>query len=89
MQVSRNRTKGIFDFALINTNSRRNETLMIGDCFEADIFGARQSRIDQLWFNPQGLPPQEFTPNLYGQQTGRDKNTFVNRIPKGEEEQII
>lgn len=35
---------------------------MIGDCFEADIFGARQSRIDQLWFNPQGLPPQEFTP---------------------------
>ena len=54
--------KGIFDFALINTNSRRNETLMIGDCFEADIFGAHQSRIDQLWFNPQGLPPQEFTP---------------------------
>ena len=54
--------KGIFDFALINTNSRRNETLMIGDCFEADIFGACQSRIDQLWFNPQGLPPQEFTP---------------------------
>ena len=54
--------KGIFDFALINTNSRRNETLMIGDCFEADIFGAHQSRIDQLWFNPQDLPPQEFTP---------------------------
>ena len=54
--------KGIFDFALINTNSRRNETLMIGDCFEADIFGAHQSRIDQLWFNPQGLRPQEFTP---------------------------
>ena len=81
--------KGIFDFALINTNSRRNETLMIGDCFEADIFGARQSRIDQLWFNPQGLPPHGVYPNLYGQQTGRDKNTFVNRIPKGEEEQII
>ena len=54
--------KGIFDFALINTNSRRCETLMIGDCFEADIFGAHQSKIDQLWFNPQGLPPQEFTP---------------------------
>ena len=54
--------KGIFDFALINTTPRRNETLMIGDCFEADIFGAHQSRIDQLWFNPLGLPPQEFTP---------------------------
>lgn len=54
--------KGIFDFALINTNSRRKETLMIGDSFEADIFGAHQSRIDQLWFNPQELPLQEFTP---------------------------
>ena len=54
--------KGIFDFALINTNSRRSETLMIGDCFEADIFGAHQSKIDQLWFNPQGLSPQEFIP---------------------------
>lgn len=54
--------KGIFDFALVNTNSRRSETLMIGDCFEADILGARQSRIDQLWFNPKGLPPQGFTP---------------------------
>lgn len=54
--------KGIFDFALVNTNSRRSETLMIGDCFEADIFGARQSRLDQLWFNPKGLAPQGFTP---------------------------
>lgn len=54
--------KGIFDFALINTNSRRNETLMIGDCFEADIFGAHQSKIDQVWLNPQGIAPQKITP---------------------------
>lgn len=56
--------KGIFDFALINTNSRRTETLMIGDSFEADIFGAHQSRIDQLWFNPKGDAPQGFTPTF-------------------------
>lgn len=54
--------KGIFDFALVNTNSRRKETLMIGDCFEADIFGAHQSRIDQLWLNPSELPTQGFSP---------------------------
>ncbi|MDR2118590.1 MAG: YjjG family noncanonical pyrimidine nucleotidase [Tannerellaceae bacterium] len=55
--------KEIFDFALKNTNSRRHETLMIGDCWESDIAGAHRSKIDQLWFNPHRLPPAEdFTP---------------------------
>lgn len=54
--------KGIFDFALKNTNSRRAESLMIGDSWEADIIGAYQSRIDQLWLNPEGLPSGSFTP---------------------------
>ncbi|MDR1555945.1 MAG: YjjG family noncanonical pyrimidine nucleotidase [Tannerellaceae bacterium] len=55
--------KGIFDFALKNTNSRRCEALMIGDSWETDITGAYQSEIDQLWFNPQNLSPSAgFTP---------------------------
>ena len=54
--------KGIFDFALRNTNSRRTESLMIGDSWEADIQGAYQSKIDQLWFNPEGLPAEGFQP---------------------------
>lgn len=54
--------KGIFDFALINTNSRRSETLMIGDSWEADIIGARNAKIDQLWFNPETLPAKGFIP---------------------------
>ena len=54
--------KGIFDFALKNTNSRRSETLMIGDSWEADIVGAHNSKIDQLWLNPEGLPAKGFTP---------------------------
>ena len=32
--------KEIFDFALKNTNSRRSESLMIGDSWEADIIVA-------------------------------------------------
>lgn len=52
----------IFTYALKNTNSRRVETLMIGDSWEADIVGARNSRIAQLWFNPAGLPAQGFQP---------------------------
>lgn len=54
--------KGIFDFALRNTNSRRAESLMIGDSWEADIVGAYRSKIDQVWLNPEGLPAQSFTP---------------------------
>jgi len=52
----------IFDFALKNTNSRRNESLMIGDCYEADIEGAYHAKIDQLWFNPDNLPCKTIVP---------------------------
>ena len=44
--------KKIFDYALKTTNSRRSESLMIGDSWEADIVGAQNAGIDQLWFNP-------------------------------------
>jgi len=52
----------IFDYALKSSNSRRAESLMIGDNFEADIIGAQNARIDQIWFNPscktsEGKPP--------------------------------
>ncbi len=35
---------------------------MIGDSWEADIIGAHNSKIDQLWLNPEGLPAKGFTP---------------------------
>jgi len=50
--------KRIFEYALMSTNSRRIESLMIGDAYEVDIIGARNARIDQLWFNPENTPPQ-------------------------------
>ena len=49
--------KEIFDFALKNTNSRRVESLMIGDSLEADIVGAQNAKIDQMWLNIKNLPP--------------------------------
>lgn len=52
----------IFTYALKNTNSRRAQTLMIGDSWDADIVGAKNSRIHQLWFNPAGLPAEGFEP---------------------------
>lgn len=56
--------KEIFDFALRNTNSRRRESIMIGDSWEADITGAYNSKIDQIWLNPAGIPEKGFTPTF-------------------------
>lgn len=52
----------MFTHALKTTNSKRDQTLMIGDSWEADIAGAYGSRIDQIWFNPEQLPEGTFTP---------------------------
>ncbi|MDR1779920.1 MAG: YjjG family noncanonical pyrimidine nucleotidase [Tannerella sp.] len=56
--------KGIFDFALKNTNARRSESLMTGDSWDADIIGAHNARIDQIWFNPEHLPAGDFVPTF-------------------------
>ena len=52
----------MFTYALKNTNSRRDQTVMIGDSWDADIVGAYQSRIAQIWFNPASEPPDGFEP---------------------------
>jgi putative hydrolase of the HAD superfamily len=52
----------IFTYALKNTNSRRDQTVMIGDSWDADIAGAHRSRIAQIWFNPGKELPAGFEP---------------------------
>ena len=47
--------KGIFDYALRVSGSKRKEAVMIGDNIEADIQGARNASIDQIYFNPKKL----------------------------------
>ena len=55
-----------FTYALKATNSRRDETLMIGDSWDADIVGAYNSRIDQLWLNSDSKneKPRDFEPTF-------------------------
>lgn len=57
--------KGIFDYALINTNSRRNESLMIGDSWDADMQGACNAKMEAIWFNPQEEKPTSAFQPLY------------------------
>jgi len=40
-----------FDYAVKYVNARKKESLMIGDEWPTDIFGARQAGIDQVYFN--------------------------------------
>ena len=43
----------IFKYALTETGAKSQETLMIGDDLLTDISGARNSDIDQVYFNPK------------------------------------
>jgi len=44
--------KRIFEYALNLNNATPAETIMIGDSYEADIRGAQNAGIDQIYFNP-------------------------------------
>jgi putative hydrolase of the HAD superfamily len=43
----------IFEHALTNSRADKNESLMIGDDYEADIIGAQNAGIDQVYFTPE------------------------------------
>jgi len=45
--------KRIFEHALKLNKATATETIMIGDNYEADIIGAQNAGIDQVWFRPQ------------------------------------
>lgn len=44
-----------FHHALSSVNAKKSESLMVGDDTEADIRGAKDAGIDQVYFNPLGL----------------------------------
>ena len=53
--------KAIFDFALHKTGAKINESIMLGDDIEADITGARNIGMDQVYVNHKNETPP-FTP---------------------------
>lgn len=52
----------IFDYALKSTNSKKKESIMIGDNFDTDITGAKNSNIDQIFFKNIGDYKIKFDP---------------------------
>ena len=45
--------KRIFEYAMQLNNAKASECIMIDDSYEADIVGARNAGIDQVWYNPK------------------------------------
>lgn len=45
--------KEIFEYAIKSMNAPKNSSLMIGDSWDADIVGAMNFGIDQIYFNPE------------------------------------
>lgn len=45
----------IFDFALSLADASKEESLMIGDSYEADIVGAQEAGIEAVFFNEQNI----------------------------------
>lgn len=49
--------KAIFDFALRKTGAALHESIMLGDDIDADIIGARDAGMDQVYVNHLGVTP--------------------------------
>ena len=49
----------IFTYALNAAGAKRKDSIMIGDNLMVDVVGARRVGMDQVFFNPDGLPHGE------------------------------
>lgn len=54
----------IFRLALSLSGSRAQETIFIGDSWEADIVGAQATGIATIWYNPLRIVPPNPTPHF-------------------------
>ena len=54
----------IFRKALEIASSKPEETIMIGDSWDADIVGAKNAKIDQIWLNLNATQEGEFEPTF-------------------------
>ncbi|MCE3279425.1 MAG: superfamily [Bacteroidetes bacterium] len=51
--------KGIFEYSINLTAAEYKNSIMIGDSLEADIIGARDCGMDQVFYNPEKISHEE------------------------------
>lgn len=54
--------RAIFEHALQLADAQKEESIMIGDSLEADIYGALNFGMDAIYFNPNSLPKPQDVP---------------------------
>ncbi len=54
----------IYHFALKSTNSRKDESIMIGDNLQTDIAGAHNLKMDQIYFADNQMVRSDFEPKF-------------------------
>jgi putative hydrolase of the HAD superfamily len=47
--------KELFDYALQHAGATKEESIVIGDCYETDIIGAHNAGIDQIFLNTKNV----------------------------------
>lgn len=52
----------LYEYALKKSNSKLEESIMIGDMFDTDIVGAANIGMDQIYYNPKRKSTRTFTP---------------------------
>lgn len=58
--------KMIFEYALDKAKAQKQESIMIGDSIEADIYGAQNFGMDAIFFNPNKMDkPQEIKQQIH------------------------
>lgn len=55
---------GAFRYFLEHAGCRPEQCLMVGDNWEADVWGARQAGMHSLWYNPKRLAAPEAVPQI-------------------------
>jgi putative hydrolase of the HAD superfamily len=51
--------RDMFEYCIKSVNAKKDQSLMIGDDLKVDILGAKSFGIDQVFYNPDGLPHSE------------------------------
>lgn len=76
--------KGIMEYALNISRSRRSESLFIGDSWEADIRAAQNVGIPSIWFNPSHkhspMPLDEYPYPIYEVSTLKEVIPMLRRV---------
>lgn len=52
----------LYEYALKKSNSKLEESIMIGDMFDTDIVGAANVGMEQIYYNPKGKQGHSFKP---------------------------